>query len=194
MVSRRSCARFLTSLDSIWPLSDRDLMSSALAIMVFTLSTIRDALAEVSSMPAANCWVVAELSSDTVLFSFMMASSLLTLERMVSSTWFMSASICRKEVRISLTARAITPVSSLRFTSLLPLALFWKLKFAVCLIMSVIWLMGLAILRPMKIPSIIQTTTPPAMIPMICLESWSASELISWSEVVRARYMPLSRG
>ena len=106
-------------------------ISSVFCLIPSMLPLIMDALAVVSCMPAAISCVVAELSSAISLFACMMESSLSIPVRMVVSAAVMSPISSRNTFLISLTAPAITPVSSLRFTRDSPDFVFWKSRSAV---------------------------------------------------------------
>ena len=71
VVSRSCLARMRTSLEAACPSADKERMESASLRMVFTFPEIMEVLAVVSCIPAASCCVVAELSSETALFSCM---------------------------------------------------------------------------------------------------------------------------
>ena len=132
VVSRSCLARERTSFDAVCPSSDKDRMESASSLIVFTFPEIMVVLAVVSCIPAASSWVVAELSSEAALFSCIIKSSLFTLVRIVDSTSSMRFIISRRTPRISLTAFAITPVSSFCFSRFALPSVFRKSSCEVC--------------------------------------------------------------
>ena len=182
----------LTCTEVSCPSFESSFISSVFCLIPSMLPVIMDALAVVSCMPAAISCVVAELSSAISLFACMMESSLSISVRMVVSAAVMSPISSRNTFLISLTAPAITPVSSLRFTRDSPDFVFWKSRSAVWRITLVMPVIGAAILRLKITASTTQISRHTTQVPIIMVERLTASEVISLSGADRATIIPLS--
>ena len=135
--SCKAVALCITSSEFFAPFSAIVLMFSASSLILLTFSLIVTVVAAVSSMPAASCWLVAELSEHIWFTVSVMLLSPVTFVFIRSPAFFISATMSLKFLRMLRTSLAITPVSSFLAHNLALAGLCSKLSCDVLLIISV---------------------------------------------------------
>ena len=162
----RFFALSITSLETSAPFSAISVSLSASSFMVPTFSLIFTVVAAVSCIPAASCWLVAELSEhmwSTVSVTCFNPSTFPVICWLAVSIF---ATISRRFLLIARSSRAIKPVSSVLLHKPSLFALWLKFRSAVFLIISVRCSSGVQMKRLNRYPIITQTTS---VIPAVIL-------------------------
>ena len=131
----RSCkARSITVSEFFAPSSAMALIFSASPLIWDTFSLIVTVVAAVSCIPAASCWLVAELSEHIWFTVSVTSFNSDTFSLIFCPASWILATISRRFLRIICISAAIIPISSFLLYNRLLLALWVKSKLAVLVI------------------------------------------------------------
>ena len=155
----RFLARSMALFDASAPFCAIFIIASASLFIPCTLSLMEMVVAAVSSIPAASCCVVAELSVHILLMVSLTFFNPFTLSVICPLAPLMSATIPLRFLRISCTFLAICPVSSFLSFNFLESGFGVKSRRAVFSIICVRLLIGLQINKLTIYPAIKHTTS-----------------------------------